>query len=239
MAPDDLLITTSMTPPTQASESALKKRILSHMSQDHKLSLRDYLAYYGGIGLGSRGSLELVDITVSKLMVNYYRTPTQMHTTTIPIEPPMKNLGEARDRLIQMAFEAADGLHISPYRITNWAVPDSPLSYIFAILLSATSVTSVMPSLVTKLIGTRYPVLARILLRHSRWVTVITVLAHLFEYYWILRPKLEFYRVTGWARWAWFTSCLFEGFPSLNRFQQEASKLTKRRKEIEEKLKKN
>lgn len=234
-----IILVIPMTPSPQPSEDALKQRILSHMSRDHKLALKDYLAYYGGIWLGSRGSLELVDISVSKLMLNYYRIPTQIHTTTIPINPVLANLGEARDRLIRMAFEAADGLHLSPYSISKWPVPKSPLSYIFATLLAALSIASIAPSSVTKLLGTRYPGFLRFILTHSRWITAFTLLAHASEYFLLLRPKLDFYRVGGYVRWAWFTSCIFEGFPSLQRFNKEAEKLTIRRQEIESKLKKD
>jgi hypothetical protein len=98
-------------------------RICEHMNRQHSDSLADYAQYYARLPASLASSARLTSLTTTKLTL----TVTSLHGGTsdvnIPLSPPMKNLGEARERLVAMSCEAAEGLGRSRYRVTRFVPP--------------------------------------------------------------------------------------------------------------------
>lgn len=93
------------------------------MNSDHSSSLSDYLQYYARLPEPLASTAELVDISLTKLTISTRSSPTGTTTTYIPIRPtPMESLNDARERLVNMAYEAMEGLGKSPY-IVDFYVP--------------------------------------------------------------------------------------------------------------------
>jgi hypothetical protein len=105
-----------------ASDDAAAK-ICAYMNRQHPDSLADFAQYYARLPASLASSARLTSLTTTKLTL----TVTSLHGGTsavnIPLSPPMKSLDEARERLIAMSHEAAEGLGRSRYRVTRFVPP--------------------------------------------------------------------------------------------------------------------
>lgn len=93
------------------------------MNSDHSSSLSDYLQFYAKLPESLASTAELVDISLTKMTISTRTSSTGTTTTYIPIRPtPMESLSDAEVRLVNMAYEAMEGLGKSRY-IVDFYVP--------------------------------------------------------------------------------------------------------------------
>src|SRR5690349_8717087 len=123
--------TTTMTTTTTtaaATTAAMKSRIITHMNADHADSLSLFLQHYCGVppsmadkrsgSASTSTSVRLEDITLSHLIV-----ASPIGRNLIPIDPPMKTLAEARERLVAMHRESLAGLGFSDIVVSEYRWP--------------------------------------------------------------------------------------------------------------------
>lgn len=119
------------------SDAAAKERIISHMNADHSSSLSDYLQFYAHIQEPLAATAVLLDISLTKMTISTKSSPSGTTTTYIPIRPPMESLGDARVRLVDMAYEAMAGLGKSRYVVDFYLPPKGFVQWaiVFAVAL--------------------------------------------------------------------------------------------------------
>lgn len=212
--------------------------IISHMNKDHKVSLYDYLANYANIKLSLENPLhcvELVDVKLEKLTLNYSQSGT-LKSVVIPVEPPMKNLAEARFRLISMSFNSADAVGKSPYRITKFVTPESTLKVVVflvtSVLIGLISVTK-LTSLLEKRVSAISPKLYRFM--QNLFYPVMAINAA--EYFLMVSRLLSFHRAPMRLYVLYFITTIAGGASSWLPLKKKAEALAAQRAEYERKLK--
>lgn len=64
------------------------------------------------------------------------------------------------------------------------------------------------------------------LIRHfARPLAVTVMLIHLVEYWFLMTPLMDFYRVPADAKWKWALSCAFEGAVAYFRLRDNGRRL--------------
>lgn len=212
--------------------------IVQHMNKDHKVSLYDYLANYANIKLSLDNPLhnvELVDVKLDKLTLNYSDSGT-LKSVVVPIQPPLKNLGEARFRFVTMAHKSADAIGRSPYRITKFVSPESTLQKIiffytcvFVGLVSTAKLTSLLEERVTAISPQLYT------LMQKAFYPVMAI--HLTEYVLIVIRLLRFHRAPLRLYIIYLISTIAAGFSSWPPLRRKSKALAAQRAEFERKLK--
>lgn len=231
-----------------ARDEATKARILAHMNQDHKLSLKDYLYHYGGVTATAQiASVTLVDITSSSLVLNYSLESDHLNlrTLSIPIKPELASLADAREVLVNMAKTAAGARGYSPFQIKEFKWVSGPDILVPAAVLW-TVVGLAKPNLVYKNPKSPFVILVNLLLkaigpllpfdrdlipqialmamgeikRRRKDIVKWTVIIHILESFFFMRPILNKYRVANPTKLYWYLACMVEGFPSLKRISK-------------------
>ncbi|KAG5358995.1 hypothetical protein CJU90_3725 [Yarrowia sp. C11] len=231
-----------------ARDEATKARILAHMNQDHKLSLKDYLYHYGGVTATAQiASVTLVDITSTSLVLNYSLESDHLNlrTLSIPIKPELASLSDAREVLVNMAKTAAGARGYSPFQIKEfkWV---SGLDILVPAAVLWTVVGLVDPNLVYKNSKSPFVILVNLLLkaigpllpfdrdlipqiaimamgeikRRRKDIVKYTVIIHILESFFFMRPILNKYRVANPTKLYWYLACMVEGFPSIKRISK-------------------
>ncbi|KAG8708446.1 hypothetical protein FRC08_018878 [Ceratobasidium sp. 394] len=102
----------------------IKDRIIRHMNADHQDSLANYLQYYAKASPSEAATAELVDINTGGMTITRIIEPNgPPRPIVVPIDPPMDSLGQARERLVAMAFESLEGLGLSRWKVDAYPVP--------------------------------------------------------------------------------------------------------------------
>jgi hypothetical protein len=196
-------------------------RILSHMNKDHRVSVEDYLVVYGKVKLDSKvQNIKMSEITVNHMSITFEHEDLEFPIEkVIPFEPPMEDLKEARSRLVEMAKYAAEKRGYSPYQIIGYTPPgifNRALLGLIYLPLATIAVPGILTnSMVTNFLGRGT---VSWLLKNAWNVTYITVGIHAAEALFIMKPKLDKFRVPTDYKLEWYLSTLLEGFPAIKRF---------------------
>ncbi|EXJ88099.1 hypothetical protein A1O1_05027 [Capronia coronata CBS 617.96] len=204
---------------------AIKTRIIKHMNADHSLSLRLYLAQYAHVPLPGTTPAELVDITLEHMIIT-----SAYGRHIIPLDPPMKSLLEARERLVTMHTACLASLDLSdvvvdryvpPQRLWQWFVCGVCL-LIFATFPFRDQLRPESGSLIARAwsVNGTAPALARLCYAVQPGVLGFMVIVHVLEAVWFARTKLRRHWVEAGSAvwWAWIGDCLLEGVGCLKRF---------------------
>ncbi|KAJ3471250.1 hypothetical protein MRS44_001349 [Fusarium solani] len=202
-----------------SADDARKKRIVSHMNQDHTREISYYLRHYAHLSAGAASSPALRDVDLNGMTIR----SKDGREHFIPFTPPLKGWGEAKDRIIEMAVEAREALGLSDVVIEGYRPPEGfgiivTGSVIFYFFCAAT-LPWVQPGTdVWRLLETGFPggpTFYSWLVNAIFWPVVGI---HVVECYFFDR-KLQRHgveRLSGqW--WLWLSNCFFEGFPSFKR----------------------
>lgn len=191
------------------------------MNKDHRVSIEDYLVVYGKVKLDSKiSNIKMTEISVDHMSITFGHQDLEFPVEkVIPFEPPLEDLKEARTRLVEMAKRAAEKRGFSPYQIEGFTYPGVggwalnaliylPLAaYLIPSLLTNATVTGLLGASKVQWLG-----------KNSLTITLVTVGIHAAESLFLLRPKLNKYRVPIDYKLEWYISTLIEGFPSIKRF---------------------
>jgi len=216
------------------ADAAMRTRIITHMNKDHHRSLSLYLRHFNKLPARRVSSPPTMkDITVSAMTIQ----TADGATHTIPFDPPMSSLSEARNRVVEMDKLARASLGLADVDITTYTRPRGFDSFVFGavvfyFLCFFTLPWAVQGNPIWEFWNVVFPGGAET----YRWVVrtiFIPVLGiHLFEMALLERTRLRKYGVERGTRvwWLWMGSCFFEGYPAFKRFDG----LVRKKREVKE-----
>lgn len=189
-------------------------RILSHMNKDHRLAIEDYLCVYGNVIINKKiDNIKMTHIGLDHMVIQFTHDDLDFQIEKpIQFEPPLKDLSEARVKLVEMAKFAAEKRGYSHVQVADYRYPSlagwaliltiyPPLfAYFFPSLLRNQYVLSVLSASKVEWI-----------LKNSLNITGLVFIIHFFECILILRPKLNKYRVPTDYLIEWYIAGLIEG----------------------------
>ncbi|KAL2419600.1 hypothetical protein ABEF95_006432 [Exophiala dermatitidis] len=222
-------------PPTQRTPpdpAAIKSRIITHMNADHALSLRLYLSRYSHVPLPATKTAQMQDITLDHIIITLGPSSPASGRYRIPLDPHMKSLLEARERLVAMHNDCLAALDLSDVVVDRWVKPDRVWQWGLSLLCLVIFSTfpfrerlhpgsgSVVYSIWS--LGGTVPSLARLCYILQPYVLGGMVVVHVGEAVWFANKRLRRHWVeTGsWVWWAWVADCLLEGVGCLSRFER-------------------
>ncbi|KAK7192436.1 hypothetical protein DPSP01_009740 [Paraphaeosphaeria sporulosa] len=201
----------------EAQEAVISERIVKHMNADHADSVRRYLKAFK-----QKSISEVRDARLTGVTLNDMKFDCGKQQVIIPLDPPMKAMREARERLIQLDKEALDILGLTDIPITKYTPPYAPgLHWIH--LFNFTQCLIVLTtfsrranfksgSLIHDNILSHVPGFGDFLFTIQPYLFYIMVGIHATETVFMAR-KLNRHGLTPsepvW--WAWMTSCFVEG----------------------------
>lgn len=95
-----------------------KDFVIKHMNADHQESLEIYLQAFCAISAREARHAKLEDLDLSNLIISANGT-----RYTVPFDPPMKDLNEARGRLVALRKDSLQRLGRSEITITEYRGP--------------------------------------------------------------------------------------------------------------------
>jgi len=199
-------------------------RILSHMNQQHRLAIEDYLCVYGHVIINNKiDNIKMTQISNESMTITFTHDDLDFQIEKpIPFEPPLKDLNESRERLIEMAKFAANKRGYSHSQITDYVYP-SLYNYILIFIIYLPLLSWFIPSILkNQLVLTYLLSQSKIdwLLENSLNITYLTISIHFFECILIFRPKLNKFRVPTDYLIEWYIAGIIEGFPAIKRFNK-------------------
>lgn len=206
-----------------AKDIATKKRIITHMNNDHQDSLIRYLEHFCSLSSFAARNAKLTDMTLDSLTVlSSDRTPY-----TIPIKPPMTSFSEARPRVVAMDAEAVAGLNRSNITVKKYESPKGFMAFVFV----ATACTFVVfskrsnfqpGSVVYDIVMRHVPGFARFCYKIQPVVIYPMVVLHAGEAIYMEKTRLENHTVPRFSKlwWKWLLSTFVEGIGAFVRFDR-------------------
>ncbi|CAG8982337.1 hypothetical protein HYALB_00005339 [Hymenoscyphus albidus] len=198
-----------------AKDAAMKQRIITHMNNDHQISLSYYLRHYKKLSSREATSPTLTDISFAAMTIE----TGEKKSYTIAINPPMKSWAEARERTVDMDREAREALDISSIKITEYEPPTSLQHCIIATfcavaMMSFAAQRVIVPgTLVYDQVLSHFPGGAAKYMAMQKLVGGIIWVAHTAEAFLFDRKKLSKYGVERGSSlwWKWIASVVLEG----------------------------
>jgi len=157
----------------------------------------------------------MVDISLDRMKIN---AGGQVHS--IPFQPPMQSLRDARERVVQMDKEACKALDRSDITVKEYVPPSNMAIVGFIAFSLGFSLLYQEQNVATGSIIQQYaPPLASFIRRGKAWVLVPILVIHLVEAIYLARAKLAKHTVPFMSGlwWKWIVSCTIEGVGSLMR----------------------
>ncbi|KAI5801302.1 hypothetical protein EDC01DRAFT_647512 [Geopyxis carbonaria] len=208
---------------SKAATAAAQQRIINHMNAQHQPDLSAYLQHYARLPPALSRTAHLKAISLSRLTISITNGPavSEIH---IPIDPPLREYSEARERLAAMSVDAKRGLGV----VTEWSWNMEGVLVAFGVV--AGLVTFAAPEYWLGEGGAvkRYvfmdgcDALVDVLREWGYWIWAAIVACHIIEAVVMHRSRLSRRGVEMGSRlwWAWIVSTLFEGFPAIKRFDR-------------------
>lgn len=230
--------TTPLATPAAAPDTAtaaMKSRIITHMNADHALSLRLYLMRYAHVPLGGTSVAELLDISLDHMILQ-----SGYGRHVVALDPPMKSLMEARERLVAMHNWCLEELGLSDVVVDRYVPPNRAwqvgLSALCVLILAtfpfreALLDQGTVPGRVWSAGGT-VPWLAQLSYTLQPLVLGVIVVAHLGEAAWMANTRLKrhWVEVGSWVWWLWVLDCAVEGFGCWTRFDEVVAEVEERK----------
>ncbi|OAP65027.1 hypothetical protein AYL99_00999 [Fonsecaea erecta] len=217
--------------------SAMKTRIITHMNEDHQLSLRLYLQHYSHVPSPGTVSAQMLDITTEHMIIS-----SGYGRHVILFEPPMKSLMEARERLVTMHEHCLNQLDLSDIVVDTYVLPDRAWQWalsglcllIFATFPFRESLRLESGSWISRVwsLGGAAPWLAKLCYMLAPAVLGVIVVFHCGEAMWFIQRRLR----RHWVEWGsvawtcWVVDCLVEGGGCLSRFDRVVKKMEMEKK---------
>ena len=194
---------------------ASKDFVIKHMNADHGDSLQHYLRAYNGISAAEASGAVLEDLTLENLLITTHGT-----RYTVPFQPPMKDLTEARGRLVALHKDSLAKLGLWDVTLTEYSAPRGFQAVIFGLVLftyaSCWRRSNLLPgSFVYENLGFKFvPDLAHFV--YTIWPVFFPAVVgiHVFESAALAVLRLRPLGVPfGSKLWfTWVGSCFIEGF---------------------------
>lgn len=198
-------------------------RILSHMNKDHKLAIEDYLNVYGNVIINKKiDNIKMTHIGLDHMVIAFTHDDLDFQIEKpIQFEPPLKDLSEARVKLVEMAKYAATKRGYAHFQIADYVYPNI-YQFILIFIIYSPLISYFVPSILQNsyVLNTLSQTKIDWLLRNSLNITYLTIFIHVLEVIFIFRPKLVKYRVPTDYLIEWYIAGIMEGFPAIKRFNK-------------------
>ncbi|KAL2007793.1 hypothetical protein VTN00DRAFT_7775 [Thermoascus crustaceus] len=219
-------------------QAVTKKRIVDHMNTDHQTALEYFLQVYCRVAPGAAKGAQMEDISLSDMVITAKRT-----RYSVPIDPPMQSLLDARHRIVDMYHHCLDRLGLSDITVTEYRAPRGFHAVIFALCLSTYVAFSrrgnFLPgSVFYDALGlARVPQFARFCYTIQPILLPLMVGIHVLEASLLAVKRLRPHRVPFLSGlWCtWMVSVFIEGFGAFQRFDA----IVRREKDKKEQRKSN
>jgi hypothetical protein len=206
-------------------DPARKSRIIDHMNNDHSSDISMYLQFYSKLPESQADTGRLDDMTLDGMTLVTNPSATSTVTTFIPFKTPLSSAADARNVLVEMSGDAAEGLGLSKVKVDSYKAP-SPVGYFFGFGFLASLVIFAVPE---PFLAVGKPVREFVLLGNA------TIADAIIEYHWIwfvlllgahagetalMGKKMKRYRVKEkevW--WKWMVTSLIVGFDSFSQLK--------------------
>ena len=196
---------------------------IKHMNADHGDSVQLYLQAFCNISAREAHGAQIEDLSLSNLIVKANGT-----RYIVPIDPPMKDYGEARGRLVALHKKSLERLGRSDVTLSEYRAPRGMQAVIFGLCLftyvSCFQRSNLLPgSFVYEHLGYKYvPDFAHFVYRIQPLLFPAVVGIHLFEsaLLAILKLKPHGVPVLSGLWCSWMASCFVEGFGAFQRIGQ-------------------
>lgn len=209
--------------PLNTAIMASKDYIIKHMNTDHQDSLELFLQAHCKISASQAKPAQLEDITPSTLIIRAGST-----RYSVPIDPPMKDLTEARGRMVSMHKDSLQRLGRSDVTLTEYRAPRGLQAVVFGLCLftyiSCFQRSNLLPgSLVYEYLGYKFvPDFAHFVYNIQPYLFPAVVGIHVLESVSLavlrLKPLGVPFMSPLW--WSWFVSCFVEGAGAWERIGQ-------------------
>lgn len=207
---------------TMASNNSPKTFIINHMNADHQDSLSLYLQAYNNVPSKEAKSAHLEDFSLTDLVITAAGT-----RYSVPINPPMKSLSDARPRVVAMHKECLERLGLSDIVVTEYRLPRGQNAVVAVVLIVAYALffrrSNFLPgSLVYDWLSPSGPVLAEYCYNIQPILFPGMVFLHAAEAYLLTARRLRRHRVPFMSGlWCiWMVSTLIEGVGAWRRFDE-------------------
>ncbi|RPA77385.1 hypothetical protein BJ508DRAFT_417098 [Ascobolus immersus RN42] len=202
-----------------------KTRIIEHMNNDHSSDISMYLQYYSKLPEAQADTGRMEDMTLDGMVFTSRLSSGSTTTTHIPFKTPLTTAADARNVLVEMSGEAADGLGLSKVKLDSYLAP-SPVGYFFGCAFLATLVIFATPEpflapgkFVRETVLMGNATIADVI-REYHWIWFVLLLTtHMAEMA-LMTKKMKRYRVKEkdvW--WKWVGTTLVVGFDSFSRLK--------------------
>ncbi|QDS73900.1 hypothetical protein FKW77_007235 [Venturia effusa] len=193
------------------TDDAMRKRIINHMNNDHSDSVMRYAEHYGNASRYTSRNAKVVDISLDKLVLS-----ASNRTISIPLDPPMKSLSEARERVVKMDQDCIEALGRDSITIKEYCAPKGFEAVVFATCVSTFIVLSRREYVA--FVFYMVPGFAAFVLKIRLLVLFPMIAIHAFEAS-LMARKLQRHSVPLFSKlwWAWTASCFIEGYGSFRR----------------------
>lgn len=210
------------------SPKGTAQSIIAHMNKDHKHSLEDYLYVYGNIPITKKVShVRMKDFDVDHMTLVFQHSDIDFDVEKVIVfDPPLQGLSMAREKLVVMAKEAAAKLNHSHVIINAVAYPQNFIEYLIIFLaflpFAAYKNRSILmylpfPAVIVQFLSKDFVLIA---------VMLFVLVVHGAECIFLLRPKLNFYRVPTDFLVEWYFFGMLEGYGAIRRFNSIAKQKT-------------
>lgn len=198
---------------------------MEHMNKDHKVSLYDYLSYYGNINLDpldSRTNVAMTSIDVDGFTLEYVDSKGYRGSKVIPIKPTMSSLRDARGVLVDMAKTSADARGCSVHQIDKYIGPSlTKIDELFGMGIVFYAIAlAVKPQIALKT-----PVIGKYFIRRPQLPLAIIAVVHVFESFFLFQKLVRKYRIPQPARAKWIIENLLFGVVPMKRLRDEGRRL--------------
>ncbi|KAI9733588.1 MAG: hypothetical protein M1834_003190 [Cirrosporium novae-zelandiae] len=208
-----------MASPNPDGDIERKRRIIDHMNADHSNTLALYLQRRCRLPSSKTVGARLEDITLSHLLIDAQGT-----RNIVPIEPPMRSLADARERLENMYLYDLKATGRSIITIQQYTRPQGSWALLFFIsaltFIFFSQRSNFLPgSLLYDMLLKYIPPFARFCYSIQPLLISTMVVIHSGEVFWMDRSRMRKYNVPRFSRlWlTWILSTFIEGFGAYRR----------------------
>ncbi|KAK5085405.1 hypothetical protein LTS08_003131 [Lithohypha guttulata] len=229
---------------TDPKMEAMKSRVLTHMTADHSDSLALYLNHFCKVPTSLRppppiGTLKLEDITLDHIIISHPKG-----RNLVRIDPPMKHLGEARERLVAMHKECLQKLDMAEFKVDKFVLPNKPwqwalqifslMCFVLFTLYPAKAFLPEAGTLASKIysVGGIVPGLARLTASIKDFVLIGMFAIHSAETGHMAQTRMKKYWVPAFSRtwWMWEAAVAVGGVAGMWRFDDMVKEMEEERR---------
>lgn len=210
----------------EQTEAAARERILFHMNTDHQVSLIAYLRVYCKVTVKPSYTAKMEDINLLSMVISYGGS-----RYSVPFDPPMKSIRDARSRLVDMHSRCLEQLGESDIIIREYTRPRGFHAVVFTLCLSSyiclSQRSNFLPgSILYSAIFQYFPKFAYLCYVVQPALLATMILIHVVEAGLMAVRVLKPHRVPVFSRlwWKWMVSTFIEGFGAFQRTERIVQK---------------